>query len=930
MVSPLIRFIGMVVLFLLVSAGSSEAAVVKVSPANVQANIDKLPDSTPDSAKPKSLQAIIADSATYAGDEDDEDVIEFGAGTYDDIGELLLTRPLTLRKDPAAEGDAVITGELLIHIRSKEVKVEDLTFRNLELGDATILRDGETNRGGTGPRGFYFGGDVTLQSFLLDRKAKASAWRASNGCSSDPSACTASCPSDGSLPDCKHDYRSYTGQFHKTELAKHLRENSNSWCQSNPRQCQQDATASEFIPQKFVINKETGIPVDYVGGTSLYGFQDPETSTTTYKWDINLSGAGQAWMRNAFGGHILINPRWNYISWRGDASPCPATEAFTGIEITRNSFDGTEVGAIFLIEEGEWVMSRGAKSCAVDIKVVGNTFRNIGVADYAYLVARDENGLPRTDSSGNPVFIMDENGNRIPDNNEDETAVLLQSTARKVTISDNAIEGTSFGTLRVIKGVAANAEITISNNLIRAFTSGGNRYVDAFVAVDDCPKRNRDLPNNPCIESEEDAKITISGNRLFASDSNPVYLTTLYQAVLGRMQWCSNDDDTKIVAATTIAQLDRSLQPTIMQSYVPNFPYPPLSSGDVVDADDGETEGPARATPVRLAELARASATAGDFNINAADDGILKSPDIMIGKNDIVRYKTCHRRLGIFLRANENAKISLVDNDISYGDGAALIDNAIELWSVENAAAPGFEAFSGNNIDNYAKNLVGGEFSGSLAVKGNYIGPRPRVPSSVTLVLAGELLEPIAREDGAIGPRAGMNADSRPEAPRIASASVSPTARNMIVVTYNTNLVAESVPPATAFTVQYRSEGSERIEVISASRVSVSGMTVTLTLAKEIPSGASGVTIVYTAPDGDAAVRSRLGSISAGNQRSPVTTGDDGDPSPPVDQPRGGGDGGCALASSESGGVSLGLGTLLFLTVVVSFAFTAGRKRRYS
>jgi len=908
MVSPLIRFIGMVVLFLLVSAGSSEAAVVKVSPANVQANIDRLPESTPDSAKPKSLQAIIADSATYAGDEDDEDVIEFGAGTYDDVGELLVMRPLTLRKDPAADGDAVITGELLIQIRSKEVKVEDLTFRNLELGDATILRDGEANRGQTGPDDFYFG-DVTLQSFLLDRKAKASAWQASNGCSSDPSTCAASCPSDDSLPDCKHNYRSYTGQLHETELEKHL--------------VAADAEEFEFFSKKFLSDRKTGIPKTYVGGVSSF-------DSTADKWNINAHD--QPWLRTDFGGHILVNPRWNHIPWRGDASPCPATEAFTGIEITRNSFDGTEVGAIYMFPEGEWTIARGARSCAVDIKVVGNTFRNIGVADFVYLTARDENGLPRTDSAGNPVFLMDENGNRIPYNNEDETAVNLQGTARKVTISDNTIEGTTFGTLRVQKGVAASAEITISNNLIRAFTSGGNRYANAFVVVDDCPKRQRREvdPDQPCIESEEDAKITISGNRLFASDSNPVYLTTFYPAVLGRMQWCDNDDDTKIVAATTIAQIDRSLQPTIMQSYVPNFPYPPLSSGAVVDAGDGETEGPARATPVRLAELARASATAGDFDRSEADDGILKSDDIMIGKNDIVRYKSCHRRVGIFLRANENAKISLVDNDISYGDGAALIDNAIELWSVEKAAAPGFEAFSGNNIGNYAKNLVGGEFSGSLAVKGNYIGPRPRVPSSVTLVLAGELLEPIAREDGAVGPRAGMNVDSRPEAPRIASASVSPTARNMIVVTYNTNLVAESVPPATAFTVQYRSEGSQRIEVINASRVSVSGMTVTLTLAKEIPSGASGVTIVYTAPDGDAAVRSRLGSVSAGNQRSPVTTGDDGGPSPPVDQPRGGGDGGCALASSESGGVSLGLGTLLFLTVVVSFAFTAGRKRRYS
>ena len=52
-------------------------------------------------------------------------------------GNFFVTRPLTLRKDPAADGDAVITGELLIQIRSREVKVEDLTFRNLEIGKFT-------------------------------------------------------------------------------------------------------------------------------------------------------------------------------------------------------------------------------------------------------------------------------------------------------------------------------------------------------------------------------------------------------------------------------------------------------------------------------------------------------------------------------------------------------------------------------------------------------------------------------------------------------------------------------------------------------------------------------------------------------------------------------------------------------------------------
>ena len=913
MLVPLIKSVVMVVLFLLVSAGSPEAAVIKVSPANVKANIDKLPESTPESARPKSLQAIIADSATYAGDED---VIEFAAGTYDDIGELLIPRPLTLRKDPAAEGDAVITGELLIQIRSKDVKVEDLTFRNLELGDATILRDGERNRGLEGPYGFYFG-DVTIQSFLLDRKAKVSAWQARNSCSATPASCP-DCPSDGSLPDCKHDYSSYTGQLHGTELQKHL--------------VSAAATRFEFSPQTLISDKETGIPKHFRADRGTVDYV-----TATGRWNNQIST--QSVLRDAVG-HILINPRWNVpdrLTPFPVPPPCPATEAFTGIEITRNSFDGTEVRAIFSIKKDDWYFTRtpteagnpnylpGVASgvCIVDIKVVGNTFRNIGVADYAYLTARDENGLPRTDSAGNPVFLMDENGNRIPNHNEEEVAMQFWDVLRKATISDNTIEGTTHGTVRFSGSVAENAEITISNNLIREFTSGGNRGVTgSLVAI---------------RGAKEDTKITISGNRLFTSDNNTVYSTSYYEAFLGdegRAAGCSAIDGT-----TTIEKMDGFLQPAIVQSYVPSFPYPPIDgSGNVVDAEDGTTNGPAQATPVRLTQLARSSATVGEFDIDDADgdDGILRTSDIVIGKYDIVRYRSCTARpqiSGVFIQGHEDVKISLVDNDIGYGDGAVLMAGAISLAGVGSAPAPGFEAFSGNNIDNYRSLLLGGPFSGSLAIKGNYIGPRPRVSRDVTLDRTGELSEPIAREQGAVGPRSGMNADSRPVAPRIVSASVSQTVRNMVVVTYNTDL-AGSEPPDSAFTVRYQSEAG-RTEVISASGVSVSGRTVTLTLASDIPNGASGVTVVYTAPGGAAAVRSEQGDIAAGNQSSPVTspvtTGDGGGGGPappPAGQTGGDGDGGCVLASSQSGGV--GLGMPLFLTVVVSFAFMAGRKRRHN
>ena len=864
---------------------AARAAVIRVTPANVQASIDKLPESTPESAKPRSLQAIMADSATYAGDDDDEDVIEFAPGTYDDVGELLVTRPLTLRKDPSADGDAVITGELLIQIRSRDVKVEDLTFRDLELGDVTILRDGEKGYGTppwqrTGPDVVYCG-DVTVQSFLLDRKAKVSAWQARNSCSSNPGSCP-SCPSDGSLPDCGHDYRSYTGQLHETELEKHLDSSS--------------ADRFEFFPDTFVSNRETGIPMHYLEDTGTAG----RYSSGVWDFTSNSGISHQDTVRDSLG-HILINPRWNPSD--GGAS-CPASEAFTGIEITRNSFDGTEVRAIHSLTSGDRIFRRrdGATDCTVDIKIVGNTFRNIGVADYAYLKARDENGVPRTDSAGNPVFVMDEQGNRIPRNNEDEYAIGLWDVYRKVTISDNRIEGVSLEPLW-IHNLVGSAEVTVSNNLVRGFTAGGNRVGNILIQIGG---------------ALEDSRITVSGNRVFRSDSNPDYNVVYYASFLGRAKWCGHADDLAVITdATTIAQLDQFLQPTIWQSYIPRFPYPPLdASSNVVDADDGTTEGPPLPTPVRLTKLAAKSSTVGTWT--------LKSADIMIGDYDIVRYRNCFRKRMIYIGGHEDAKVSVVDNDIGYGEGAATFDNAIDLDGIG-----GFEAFSGNNIDNYVKNLIGGTFAGSLATRGNYIGLRPRVSRSATLDRTGELSEPVAREQGAIGPRAGMTAESPPELPRIESASL--TAGNMIVVTYDADLDEESTPPDGAFTVRYQVEEG-RFSNIGVSSISVSGRMVTLTLASEIPSGASGLTVIYTVPGGDAAVRSALGGVAARDQSSPVAT-DDGGGGGSVEPPAGptptrSGDGGCVLASSGSGGA--GLGMLPFLTAAVSFAFAAERKRRRS
>ena len=879
-------FLSVAVFFLLVwgtmrsGTGAARAAVIPVTPANVQANIDALPEGTPESSRPKSLQAIIEDAATYVGDED---ALEFAPGTYDDVGELLIGRPLTLRKDPAADGEAVITGELVIQIRSKDVKIEGLTFRDVELGKVTILREGERGRFGAerGPFEVYFG-DVTIQSFLLDRKAKVVAYAAGGGD-------TSNCPA--ALPDCGHDYGSYTGQLHRTELRKHI---DNRYLNE-----------MEFFAGTLLSDKD-GFPRGRFKGDGTNTKWDPEDDAhgTDGKWA--LQRAAQWWMRDNVG-HILINPRW-YPESNND--PCPESEAFTGIEITRNTFDGTEVRAVWKVKvdrdgggniesSGLFQQRAGGRSldCVVDVDIVGNTFRNIGVADHAFLVARDENGIPRADSDGNPVFLMDEDGNRILNHNEDEYAIELADAVRNVTISDNTIEGpTTYGHIR-LEDILKGGRVTISNNLLSLSTEGGYGVVDSPLGI------IRQAGSQGDGGADEDIEIMIRGNRIISSDSGVSYQACHYDTFHSRLtRECGDLDARNIVNGTTIGQLDTWLEPTIWQSYVPNFPYPPLNAGgEVVDADEGTPRGPSRGTPVRLRELTLDSHTVGSQAL---------INNVRIGPRDIVRYKSCNSKKAVLIHGQKG--VSVVDNDIGYG-GAGELTYAIQLSSPQNVPVPRLEKFSGNNIDNYVS-LVGAHEGaalstrgsyGVLATEGNYIGLRPAISSSVTANREGELGEPIARGEGDVGPRTGMTVDDPPLLPRITGASVSESDRKMIVVAYSAELDGESAPSASAFRVRHQlSEGT--YTYIAVSGLGVSGNTVTLTLESGIPVDAGALTVIYTAPGGAAAVRSEQGGLAARTQSSVVTdaAGPDPDTSAPdtsaPDASAGGDGGGCALASSQT------------------------------
>ena len=798
--------------------GAARAAVIKVTPANVQAAIDALPASTPESSKPKSLQAIVADSATYVGDED---ALDFAPGTYDDIGELILKRPLTLRKDPSMEGDVVITGELLIHIRSKEVKVEDLTFRNLEIEKFTLLGRGESVGSRTGPIEVYLS-EITLPSFLLARKEASKT--ATN-------------------LDRNHDYSSYTGQLSSEELTKHITD-PNTWRYRGIR----------------TISNDKGFPMHRDGRVTSYSGE---------KWQIFYADQGYTEDHVA---HILINPRYY-----GAEASCPDSENFTGIEITRNSFDGTEMTAIRSLQSsnatGDVPQDDDKGNCFVEVDITGNTFRNIGIADYAFL--RDSDG----------DFITDGDGKRIPDgyNELSEYAIGLFNRVRKATISDNTIEGTTHSPI-AIRNTPEGGRITVRNNLIRPAPDEGARFprfAETQIGI---------------RGSADDVKITITGNRLLGSDDYYPYLITNFGDFRRRAGWCR---DPEVPPAATIAQLETLLQPRIWRSYVPDFPYP--------DGSGVRLPMPPEGPPASLTGLLNG------FNGNTAQP----KRNIIIGFHDVVRHKRCHPTSRIEVRSQEG--VSVTNNDLGYGE-EGLVGYGITLWGAGTTLAE----FSGNNLDGYIKGVIG-SFNGNaatVAAKGNYLGSRPIL---INLNGNGVVTEPVARGEGDIGPRAGMTAENPPVVPRIQSAAVSPSGRNMIVLTYGTALDGESEPAAGAFSVRYRVEDG-RTRIIGVDDVEVDGSTVVLTLGEEIPSGASGLTVIYSSEDaGDSAVRSTLGGVNALDDEAVVSDSDGEDMIPsPDDGTATKGGGGCALVSSESEGAGL----VVLLLAIFGFARGSGRRNK--
>ena len=802
------------------TGSSARAAVIKVTPANVEGNI------ADDDTTTRNLQEIIDYSGTANGD-----VIQFASGTYSDVGELLVTKSLTFRKDPEASGDAVFTGKFMLHIRSKDVKVEDLTFRDVTFPDRiTYHKGGHKGRSlGAGDIEWYFSG-VNISRFLLARKAANADSDATND---DPVS---------GLP-----YSNYEGGIARSDLAPFIEADAalDNWLKYNPH---------PFLSNKagFIIDAEGRVLSQAAGG----------------KWNFTSNFRRPYYNYKTNFGVIAVNSDYY-------GGSCPEGEEVTGIEITRNVFDGTEMRAIHVYP---W------STCEEEVSIVGNVFDDIGVVPSEFLRSSDGN------------FLTDDDGYRVSAQQADQYAIGLHDVKTAV-ISDNIIRATTHHQISV-RNVPEGGRVTIRNNRLESATTPGARSWGQQIEI---------------RGTNDDVKITIMNNQI--TGSHIPYSTYRFTDFIGGVRDADVDNGWLCglypnLHTMTPAQVEALLEPRIWRSYVPGFPFPEADGASGVSLPM-----PPDAPPASVTSVIKRTVT---------DDEPYGTPlnsSIIIGDHDIVRFNNCSRTARI---AIENQKgVSIVDNDLGYvasspATGSGQFRNVVADSHNGGSDGPGYmrfgvslqgdaaklEAFTGNNIDYSsirAVDVFGTQESVSAA--GNYLGARGYVSRGVST--EGTLGAPVVREAEERGPRQEMT--MRPVAFTLRGASVDGAT---LTLTFSKDLDESVSLSASAFSVTAPDSGrSGTRKSISVSSATASGATVVLTLAEAVSGGDTGIRVTYERPASGGVV-STDGDSAAGFENESVTNATAAPPAP-IPATGGGGDGGCALASAGGAGAAAAVAVAL-------------------
>ena len=881
----IMSFLGAAVLCLLAAGdfrGAAEAAVVPVSRANVEGNIADGDETT------KTLQEIIDDDATYVGDRD---VLDFAPGEYEDAGELLVTRPLTLRKAPGSEGDVKFTGKFMINIKSDDVVVEGLTFKDVTVPDVvTVKLDLSASTAGNQPLLYGFPGktladflEEQISGFTLDQTRGL--W-----CSWDEDDEVHVCPIVDYTDDVECD---------------HLPHNDELWVTV--------AGPSVAADNGKIANKSTGAPVEF-------SFNSVSISGEAITSAAAKNGLGTIW----------VDAQVPDACETDDSTPPVEVAEISGVVIRGNTFDGTEVAAIrggdqgpplpillsperkFDFAEGKLTGVRTCLNflctseavtyvpCQTELDVIANTFENVG----------GTGGFAK-DSAGN--FFEDDDGNRIAEVGNREPAIDLGSVAR-AKITDNTIDGGTWDAV-VLRRTPEGARIDIRNNLIT------DTILDGIKIIGDSK-----------VNAQSETEITVMGNRVTGTSMNRYitlhnnswdaadYPIRVEPGYFEQRDYCTLVTEGLFDPATigprlipsytesAVKLLNRFLAPEIWRSAKPGFSFSAAGAPASNLGEDG---------------YLKYFTIMDDFYYYGEEDN-----EDVVGYTALVRISAAGCYTSRIKVMEQQEGVSIIGNDLGYEP---------DFSGITPAGSPGYglvvsgtgttlAAFSGNNIDHFGQASVLSATGKAIPTNGNYLGPTLRVQTGTEISFAAadaSESEPLTgTPDAPRGPRDSMlDLDS----PMLTGAEVN-EAGTELTLTYSENLDGTSTLSAGDFVITIRKQAAVgRSFVTSPTEVAVDGMRVVLTLRAGIEIEAGDViTVTYSGGGIRDAAGNVAEAITTTSQTVTNNVGRGSDTGPGT--AAGGGTGGCVLASDAGNGTYAGMLLPLMFAGLVFGMRRFGRK----
>ena len=603
--------------------------------------------------------------------------------------------------------------------------------------------------------------------------------------------------------------------------------------------------------------------------------------------------------------------------------------AVENVKVRNNAFLNSE--AIGVMAEGKWdngvAPPDARKDCgSSDVVISGNTFTDIGFNRGSLSAFLDGGWIDR------------ERNVRTPNN---RVSAIKARYPTRMTITDNVIDGTTYA------GIMLNetfGKTVVQHNEVKNVPAFGIRI-----------KGNK-------VADQSDYEVVVSDNSISNTNNDP-YAVKRYSSYRGEAA-----EFKEATRLTTDRQADEILKPEIWRvSAGANFGFgntgAPRPVSDFADTEynpmtGARVDADASLIPQEQAPtyVLGADKPCGDGTKLVNFFGETPGTGHPSWCYSVVKFIDPALDAAIVL-GQLNAKTIRIENNEITGNTVGLLiceksscafrDPFNPLGSVSASAASRIPAvIRGNNI--YGNEISGSGLSAylpasdawgevinalegddnELDLSGNYLGERPRVLGNVKR-LGDSTLADSPFDLSAAGRRATANDRTAPSVTGTPAMAVDGAT---LTITYNEALGGDPLPAA--FTVKsMTSRDAGRFLRIGVSGVDVSGMTLTLTLARAVTAGEV-VTVSYDSSKAgenalsDVAVE---GNLAAGFSDlvvevtgGPGTDGTDG-----VDQPgsgtesTGGGGGGCALASAGSGGVDLG--TLLpFMLAALAF----GRMRR--